>query len=183
VAFFEQAVLQPLAARGAYVVARPGPPPMYGVELEANAAEAALARMGQARAELAPGDRRVVRSLIDAGSSPALPLQLLSEIGVSRREFLWQNTLRRLLVAFVGVAELLSRSVAGDAARARELLRRSYFGGVLAVGTGPAPIDLPSLAGLPFDRLLANLAEPLLSAIHPLHREVAPRAELVGDRL
>ena len=26
VAFFEQAVLQPLAARGAYVVARPGPP-------------------------------------------------------------------------------------------------------------------------------------------------------------
>ena len=82
-----------------------------------------------------------------------------------------------------GVAELLARSVAGDAARARELLRRSYFGGVLAVGTGPAPIDLPSLAGLPFDRLLANLAEPLLSAIHPLHREVAPRAELVGDRL
>ncbi|HWD72702.1 MAG TPA: DUF6079 family protein [Actinomycetota bacterium] len=273
VAYFEQAVLQPLAARGAYVVARPGPPLIYAVELAANAAEAALARMGQARAELAPGDRRVVRSLIDAGSSPALPLQLLSEIGASRREFLWQNTLRRLLVAFVrvpelsvddaaeliaqarsigaegallvgepeleddqlaeraraiaesterlavwapnamgsedveaalelhtrrlvldqatreghteagGVVELLGRSVAGDAARARELLRRSYFGGVLALRTGPAPIDLPSLAGLPFDRLLANLAEPLRSAIHPLHREVAPRAELVGDRL
>ena len=273
VAYFEQAVLQPLAARGAYVVARGGPPPIYAVELEANAAEAALAMMSQARAELAPGDRRIVRSLIDAGSSPALPLQLLSEIGVSRREFLWQNTLRRLLVAFVrvpelsvddaaelvaqarsigaegallvgepelednrlaeraraiaggterlavwapsamrgedieaalelhtrrlvldqatreghtetgGIVELLGRSAAGDAARARELLRRSYFGGVLALRTGSAPIDLPSLAGLPFDRLLANLAEPLLSAIHPLHREVAPRAELVGDRL
>ncbi|HMC07729.1 MAG TPA: hypothetical protein VKL22_00190, partial [Actinomycetota bacterium] len=82
-----------------------------------------------------------------------------------------------------GIVELLERSAAGDSARARELLRRSYFGGTLAAGKGAARIDLPSLAGLPFDRLLANLAEPLLSGIHPLHREVAPRAELVGDRL
>ncbi len=277
-AFFEEAVLRPLAARGAYVVAKPGMPSVYSVELEANAAETALARMTQARAELAPGDRRVVRTLIDMGSSPALPLQLLADVGPSRRELLWQNTLRRLLVAFVrvpeltvadaqefvaqarsigaegavligepelageggggddlgqqaravaeatgrvaiwapcalgpddsesalelharrvvltqakveghteagGLSDLLERSAQGDAARARELLRRSYFGGILAAGGGAAPVDLPSLAGLAFDRLLANFAEPLLSAIHPRHREIAPQGELVGERL
>ncbi|MHB1536027.1 MAG: hypothetical protein ACYC1D_15735, partial [Acidimicrobiales bacterium] len=44
-------------------------------------------------------------------------------------------------------------------------------------------VDLPSLAGLPFERQLPRLADPLLSGLHPLHRQVAPRGELVGDRL
>lgn len=272
VAYLERAVLEPLVARGAYVVDRAGPPRVYTVELEADAAEVALARQAQARAELSPGDRRAVRTLIERGSSATLPLRLLADIGPARREFLWQNTLRSLLVLPVrvpelsaadvaalvaqaralgaegcllvaepetdddpvarartlagagervaiwapqalaaeavdvamelhcrrlvleqaraegrtepgGLVEFLERSSAGDEARAREVLQRAYFSGGVASGHGAAEVDLPSQAGLPFERLLVSLADPLLSRLHPLHRDVAPRAELVGERL
>jgi hypothetical protein len=254
-------------------MSRAGPPRTYTVELEADAAEVALARQAQARAELSPGDRRVARTLVELGSSSTLPLQLLVDVGPSRREILWQNTLRSVLVvpvrlpeltvadvaAFVhqarslgaegcllvaepelddggiverartlaasservaiwvprplgrdgvevalelharrvvldaarsegrnedgGLVEFIERSAAGDDSRAREVLQRSYFSGVVASGAGAAEVDLPSLAGLSFDRLLVSLADPLLSRLHPLHRDVAPRGELVGERL
>lgn len=273
VAYLERAVLVPILTRGAYVVARSGPPRVYTVELEADAAEVALARQAQARAELSPGDRRVVRTLVELGSSPTLPLQLLTDVGPARRELLWQNTLRSLLVVALrvpelappdlaplvaqarslgaegcllvaepevdagdlvamaralaasservaiwaprplaadevdvavelhsrrlvleqaraegrtepgGLVELLERSSAGDQARAREVLQRAYFSGVVASGPGAAEVDLPSLAGLPFERVLVSLADPGLSRLHPLHRDVAPRGDLVGERL
>jgi hypothetical protein len=82
------------------------------------------------------------------------------------------------------VVDVLSRQNETDAAQAREILRRLYFQGQLvhggAEGDGP---DLPSLSGLPFDRQLAGLAGPLLTALHPRHGEVMPRRELVGERL
>jgi hypothetical protein len=273
VSYLERAVLEPLVARGAYVVDLAGSPRRYTVELEADAAEVALARQAQARAELAPGDRRVVRTLVELGSSPTLPLRLLADVGPARREFLWQNTLRSLLVVPVripelveadvaalvaqaralgaegcllvaepetegtdlvgraralaasgervavwvpqplaaasvevavelhcrrlvleqaraegrteagGLVEFLERSAAGDEARAREALQHAYFSGAVASGEGAAAVDLPSQAGLAFERLLVSLADPLLSRLHPLHRDVAPRGELVGERL
>lgn len=273
VSYLERAVLEPLVARGAYVVDRSGPPRAFTVELEADAAEVALARQAQARAELSPGDRRAIRTLVELGSSPTLPLRLLADVGPARREFLWQNTLRSMLVVPVrvpelaeadvatlaaqarslgaegcllvaepeaddvelvarartlaasaervaiwvpqplsaeavdlavelhsrrlvvdraraegrteagGLVEFLERSAAGDEARAREALQRAYFSGVVASGPGAAEVDLPSQAGLPFERLLVSLADPLLSRLHPLHRDVAPRGELVGERL
>ncbi|MGI8807176.1 MAG: DUF6079 family protein [Acidimicrobiales bacterium] len=273
VAYLERAILEPLVARGAYVVDRAGPPRVFTVELDADAAEVALARQAQARAELSPDDRRAVRTLVELGSSPTLPLRLLADIGPARREFLWQNTLRSMLVVPVrvpelaeadvaklvaqarslgaegcllvaepetddvdivhmartlassgervtiwapqpfaaealdvalelhsrrlvleqaraegrtepgGLVEFLERSAAGDEARARETLQRAYFSGVVASGHRAAEVDLPSQAGLPFERLLLSLADPLLSRLHPLHRDVAPRGELVGERL
>jgi hypothetical protein len=276
VAYLEQAVLAPLVARGAYVVARTGPPPTYTVELEADAAEVALARIAQVRAEVGPGDRRIVRSLVELGSWPTLPLQLLADMGPSRRELLWQHTLRTVLVALVrvaelgpadldtlagqaqavgaegcvlvgelepdapglhhlldraqslvgdrpgvavwvpaplgpaatdaaldlhtrrlvleqaraegrteagGLVELLERMGGGDAVRAQDLLREAYFGGAVAYGPGGGRVDLASLSGLPFERLLVTLADPLLSRLHPLHHQVAPRGDLVGERL
>ncbi len=273
VSYLERAVLEPIVARGAYVVARAGPPPVYAIELTADAAEVALARQAQVRAELSPDDRRVVRTLVELGSSPTLPFQLLTDVGPARREFLWHNTQRSLLVVPVrapelteadvaalvaqaralgaegclllaelemgadggleravalaasservtlwapqrltgeavdvavelharrlvlaqaraegrteagGLVEFLERSTAGDEARAREVLQRAYFSGAVVSGAGAASVDLPSLAGLPFERLLLPLADPLLSRLHPLHRDVAPRGELVGERL
>ncbi len=274
VVYLEQAILSPLAGRGAYVVARPGRLPTYSVELEADAAVLSQARVAQARTELALGDRRVIRTLVELGSSPALPLQLLSEVGPARRELLWQNTLRSMLVGMVRIAELspgeaadvvaqaravgaegcllvseiepegtgalvkaahqlardggrlalwvpalprpeeteillelhsrrlvleaaraegraepgglvdfLERAGEADAARAREVLRRCYFGGQIVYPYETAVADLPSLAGLPFERQLAALVDPLLAGLHPRHREVAPRGELVGERL
>ncbi|MDP9389629.1 MAG: DUF6079 family protein, partial [Actinomycetota bacterium] len=269
-AYLEQAILEPLVDRGAYVVTKPGPPPTYTVEPEADASLVAATRVAQARAEVAPGDRRLVATLVELGSSPALPLQLLGELGTSRREVLWQNTLRAVLVGTVRVLELtpdeavrlaaqarsagatgcllvgeielheaaaaaeraaslvsatdrlavwvpdalrpderdallavharrlvlrasraegrddlvevLERAAEADAAVAREILRRAYFEGrVHYPARGGA--DLPSLAGLAFERQLARLADPLLAGLHPRHREVAPRGELVGERL
>ncbi len=270
VGYLEQAVLAPLAGRGAYVVAS-GSPPTYTVELEADAAAVAGARITQARAELVPGDRRAVRTLLELGSSPSLPWQLLADVGVARREFLWQNTLRSLLVGLVrvpeldgddaatlvaqarsagasgcllvaepepddpdvavraksaaserlavwvpapftpdeletilelhsrrlvldrarsegrtepgGLVEFLERAASADAARARELLHRAYFAGTVAYVPGGGDADLPSLAGLPFERQLVPLASPLLNRLHPRHRDIAPRGELVGERL
>ena len=285
VTYLEREVLQPLAARGAYVVSKPGSPgspPAYAVELEANAAEMALARTRQARAELAAGDRRVVRSLLALGSTPSLPLEALAASGPAARDVLWHLTHRRLLVVLARVPELTAdearrlveqaraidaegvfvigevelgsematgptsgsgstdrlgdqaRALAGsverlaiwvpspltpgeeeaaleiqarrmvlgqskaegdgnlvevvarlagnDAARAGELLRRAYFGGTVAVARAASPADLQSLAGLPFERVLSNLADALLAAIHPRHREIAPRDEALGTR-
>ena len=270
-AYLEQAILAPLVERGAYVVAKPGLPPAYAVEPEADAALVAAARLAQARAEVAPGDRRLVATLVELGSSTSLPLQLLGEVGASRREILWQNTLRTVVVATarvlevdadealrsvdqaraVGAAgclligeielaeamgaaeraaslvgatdrlaiwvpdalrpgesealltvharrlallsaraeglgelvEVLERTADADVAVTREILRRTYFEGQVRYPAAGAGVDLPSLAGLPFERQLARLADPLLSGLHPRHREVAPRGELVGERL
>jgi hypothetical protein len=271
--YLELAVLGPLVDRGAYVVATGEAPPRYTVALQADASVVAQARLTQARAEFAPGDRRLIDTLVELGSTPVLPLQLLGELGMSRRELLWQNTLRSLLVGTVrlpeltvddaanlvaqaraagaeacllvaepeiateredadlaeharrlttvgrlaiwvpsaldsrtqdvlldiharrdvleraraegvgGLVEYLERASEADAARAREALRHSYFGGQVGYPDRAAAVDLPSLAGLPFERQLPGLAEPLLAGLHPRHREVAPRGQLVGDRL
>ena len=272
VTYLERVILEPLAARGAFVVARPGVATTYAVELEADAAVAAGNRVDQARSELSPGDRRLVATLVELGSTAAFPLFLQADIGMSRRQLLWQNTLRTLMVGVVRLAELTSedaarmvndarakgaegclligevelegagrvadearlivtgagmdrlaiwapaplspeehttlldmhsrrlalaaarqegrgdlvaffeRSSDADAAQAREILRRLYFGGQVLY-PGGAGHDLPSLAGLPFERQLVGLADPLLAALHPRHREVMPRGELVGERL
>ena len=293
--YLEQAVLQRLATRGAYVVQEPGPPATYRVELGADAALVVRERLAAARAELSPGDRRLVATCAEVGSSPALPLQLLAEVGASRRETLWQNTLRAVVVGTARVLELgpaevqelarsaleagaegclivgeleptdaaaaleharrlaaapppvgrgtpdgakrqeelpgrvafwvpaalsaeevdtlldihsrrivlaaardegrgdlaavLEQASEADQALARELLRRAYFSGRVvypppAAGTtAPAGPDLPSIAGMTFERQLPHLVEPLLSGLHPRHLEVAPRGELVGERL
>jgi hypothetical protein len=271
VAYLEQAVLAPLTRRGAYLVADPGPPATYRVEVGADAAVVAEGRVAQARAETRPSDRRVVATLSRLGSSPTLPLQLLSEVGTARRELLWHNTLRSVLVATgrvmemtpddvealaaraaaagaegcllvaevepgegneaprraralagatdrlvawvpavpseeeqstmldlhargvvadaarragdEGIADVLARSAGADTARARELLRRLYFDGELVHAGAAAPMDLPSIAGVAFERQLPSLVDPLLSGLHPLHRQVAPRGELVGEGL
>jgi hypothetical protein len=270
VAYLEHAILEPLVTGGTYLVAKEG---TYTVELAADAALVARTRVAQARAELSPGDRRLVRTLVELGSTPALPFQLASELGMTRREFLWQNTLRSLFVGTTRVLELtpdevtdlvgrarragaegcllisevevveasearrraavlaggtdrlavwvpdalkaderdalldlhsrrlvleeargegrsdlvqvLERNVEADAAPARELLRRLYAEGTVVYsgeGSSSGP-DLPSLAGMPFERSLGPLADPLLGRLHPRHREVMPRGELVGDRI
>ncbi|MDP9069693.1 MAG: DUF6079 family protein, partial [Actinomycetota bacterium] len=259
--YLEQAILEPLVDRGAYVVAKPGPPPAYAVEPEADASLVVATKVAQAQAEVAPGDRRMVATLVELGSSPALPLRLLGEVGASRREVLWQNTLRTVVVATVRILELtaeeairsvdqartagaagcilvgelelheqaaaaeraaslvaltdrlaiwvpdalrpderagllavharrlvlraaradgrddlvevLERASEADVAVAREILRRAYFDGQVRYPTPGAAVDLPSLAGLPFERQLARLADPLLAGLHPGHREVA----------
>lgn len=279
VSYLQEAVLRPLAERGAYVVAEGGPPPTYRIDAGADAALVFAARVAQAHAELNPADRRLVATLAELGSSPVLPFQTLQELGWSRRELLWHNTLRSVVVgttrlvelgpddagtavarardagaegcllvaepeltpsdaadalaaarAAVGRADRLavwvpatpahdehdrlldlharrqvldqvgrdgqselvevgSRTAEPEAAVARELLRRLYFEGqvVYAPPSGQlleaAGVDLPSLAGLPFERQLPRLVDPLLSRLHPLHGQVAPRSELVGERL
>ncbi|MGH9074727.1 MAG: DUF6079 family protein, partial [Acidimicrobiales bacterium] len=79
VAYLERAVLEPIVQRGAYVVAEAGPPATYAVELGADAALVARTRVAQARAETSPSDRRLVATLVELGSSPVLPLQLLAQ--------------------------------------------------------------------------------------------------------
>jgi hypothetical protein len=119
-------------ARGAYVVALPGEAgdaTRYTVEVEADAAVLAGARLAQARAELQPGDRRTTHTLLELGSSPSLPLQLLSEVGPARRELLWHNTLRSLVVGLVRLSEL----DADDAATAVESARAAGAEGTLLV--------------------------------------------------
>ncbi len=272
VAYLEGVVLGPLVARGAYVVAGPGVPTTYSVEVGADAAVALEARVSSVRTELNPADRRMVATLIELGATPNLPLDLMGKVGFARRELLWQNTLRLVTVGLARVTdmtppeveklvsqargcgaegalvvaepelgdgedlgpraralagptervaiwapappapeevealadlhsrrlvreqalsegrselvELLDRSREADGARAREILRRLYFSGTVVAGEGPASEkpDLPSLAGLSFDRQLPSLVGPLLSRLHPAHARVAPRGELVGQR-
>ncbi|MGH9114783.1 MAG: DUF6079 family protein, partial [Acidimicrobiales bacterium] len=291
VTYLEAAVLGPLAERGAYLVVHPGPPATYEVDAGADATLVFAARARQVRAELHRSDRRLVSALAELGSTPSMPLETLLQLGPSRRELLWQNTLRALLVSTARLAELApgeaedlaaraaaigaegclliaepeltnadvdtavasareaaartgrlaawvpaaltdaehdtlldivarrtvlagarrdaqsdlvevaERAAEPDAALARELTRRIYFEGSvvypppvaaagaragtipLAPAASAAAVDLPSLAGLAFERQLPRLAEPLLSGLHPVHRQVAPRGELVGERL
>ncbi|MGH8981189.1 MAG: hypothetical protein ACRDWE_09255, partial [Acidimicrobiales bacterium] len=248
------------------------------VDAGADAALVFSAMVAETRAELHRSDRRLVATLTELGSTPSLPLATLTELGSSRRELLWQNTLRALVVdtarltetseddAFAEVAkareagaegrlvvaelELTAQDAAdaaaaaraaadatgrlvvwlpalpsetdherlldlhsrrqaldharraneteivaagerageADATMAREILRRLYFEGTLAYPTGGEllpvpPADLASLSGLAFERQIPRLADPLLARLHPLHASIAPRGELVGDRL
>jgi hypothetical protein len=111
VAYLERAILEPITERGAYVVATPGPPTTYGIQLDADVTLVARARAAQMRAELTAGDRRQVVTLCELGSSPQLPLQLLGEVGIARRQLLWQNTQRALLVGTVRTLELTADDV------------------------------------------------------------------------
>jgi hypothetical protein len=103
-AYLDQAILRPLADSGAYVVAKAGG--VYTVELGADAAAVARTRVAQARAELSPGDRRIVSTLVELGSAPTLPLKLIFEIGWARRQVMWQNTQRSVTVGSGRVLEL-----------------------------------------------------------------------------
>ncbi len=285
-AYLEAVVLRPAVERGAYVVAHPGPPPTYEVDAAADAALVFAGRVSQVRAELHPGDRRLVATLSALGSTTSVPLETMVRLGASRRELLWHNTLRSLVIDVARVIELTTqdaqsrvararsagaegcllvgeieltaheladataaaeaaaaaagrlvlwlpasptqdeldtlvdlharRQVVEDARRsghselvevgeraaeadvslARDLVRRLYFDGTLICSPagdgalwqdgevpGGAPVDLPSLAGVAFERLLPRLADPLLSRLHPLHAQLAPRGELVGEHL
>ncbi len=278
--YLEAAVLRAAVERGAYVVTHHGPPRTYEADAGADAALVFAARVAETRAELHRSDRRLVATLAELGSTPTLPLDTLGQLRPSRRELLWQNTLRSLVVDTVRLSELspddaetmVSHALAAgaegclvvaepeltavdaaeaavaaetaatstrrlaiwvpacptetehdtmldlharrhvldearragltdlvsageqmceaDTAVARELLRRLYFDGAIVYppsSDGERPrspdLDLPSLAGLAFERQLPRLADPLLSRLHPLHAEVAPRGELVGERL
>ena len=279
-AYLEAAVLRATVEQGAYVVTHPGPPRTYEADAGADAGLVFAARVAEARAEVHRSDRRLVATLAALGSTPTLPLDTLGQLGPSRRELLWQNTLRSLVVDTARLTELSSAdaetmvthalaagaegclvvaepeltavdaaeaTVAAEAAAsstrrlavwipacpteaehdtlldlharrqvldqarqagladlvtageqvceadtalARELLRRLYFDGSLVYPPTPGgelprtpDLDLPSLAGLAFERQLPRLVDPLLSRLHPLHAEVAPRGELVGERL
>ena len=272
--YLERAVLQPLAAHGAYVVARgSAEAATYSVELEADASLAAHARLRQIRTELTLDDRRPIEALIELGSSQVLPLGTLRRSGRTRRDVIWQNTLRPVVVALArlgdltpgdrrdllgsmegagaevclvvaepegglrpavelaerlveesdrlavwlpdaltdeevefafelfsrrllldqareegqvkagGLVDFLQRSAESDGARAREIVHRCFFqGGVVSSLPGVAP-ELPSLSGLPFDRVLPRLVAPVLHGLHPRHQQVQPLAALVGERL
>ena len=82
-----------------------------------------------------------------------------------------------------GLVEFLERSAAGDEARAREVLQQAYFSGAVARGSGRPRSTCRRWPGWRSSALLVSLADPLLVSLHPLHREVAPRGELVGERL
>jgi Family of unknown function (DUF6079) len=106
-AYLEQAVLEPLAGHGAYVVAHPGgAAATYEVELEADAGLTVARLAEQERARLQPDDRRVVETLLDLGGSPALSVGLLGQAGRARRQVIWQNTLRHVLVTVARLPEL-----------------------------------------------------------------------------
>ena len=270
VSYLEEVVLRPLVARGAYVVATPGPPATYTIEAGADAALVLEARLGAVRAELNLADRRMVATLVELGAAPNLPLDLMGKMGFARRGLMWQNTERLVTVGLARVAEMgppdveglvaqargcgaegvlvvaelelvdaldleqraralvgpagrlavwvpappsleeldalselhsrrlvrdqalsegrsdlvevLDRSADADRARAREILRRLYFSGVVVAGEGAEAADLPSLAGLSFESQLSQLVGPLLSRLHPGHIRIAPRGELVGQR-
>ncbi|MDP9074498.1 MAG: ATP-binding protein, partial [Actinomycetota bacterium] len=119
IAYLERAILEPLVARGAFVVAKPGPPTTFGVELEADAAVVAANRVNQARTEISPADRRQVATLVRLGSSPTLPLQVVADVGIARRELLWHNTLRSVLVGTARLAELSAQDAADAVSKAR----------------------------------------------------------------
>ncbi|MHB1536026.1 MAG: DUF6079 family protein [Acidimicrobiales bacterium] len=121
VAYLEAAVLAPMAERGAYVVAHPGPPTTYEVDAGADATLVFQARAAQVRAELNRSDRRLVSTLTELGSGPWMPFQLLAQLGLSRRELLWQNTLRTLLVTTSRALELTASDADALVARAREI--------------------------------------------------------------
>ena len=112
VAYLEQVVLAPLVRRGAYVVENAGEPATYSVEAGADAAVALEARLAAARAEMNEADRRMVSTLVELGSAPNLPLDLMKTAGPSKRELSWQNTRRYLTVLLARVAEWSPEDVA-----------------------------------------------------------------------
>jgi hypothetical protein len=120
VAYLEQVILTPLVGRGAYIVENAGEAATYSVEAGADAAVALEARLAAARAELNESDRRMVATLVELGSSPNLPLDLMKTAGPSKRELSWQNTRRYLTVLLARVAEWSPADVAAavEAARA-----------------------------------------------------------------
>jgi hypothetical protein len=112
VAYLEQVILTPLVGRGAYIVENAGEAATYSVEAGADAAVALEARLAAARAELNESDRRMVATLVELGSSPNLPLDLMKTAGPSKRELSWQNTRRHLTVLLARVAEWSPADVA-----------------------------------------------------------------------
>ena len=105
--YLDRAVLGPLAAHGAYVVARGSPPATtYSVELEADASLTARTRLEQLRTELTLEDRRPIETLTELGSSHVLPLGTLRRSGRGRRDVIWQNTLRSVVVTSARLADL-----------------------------------------------------------------------------
>ncbi|HXM58681.1 MAG TPA: DUF6079 family protein, partial [Candidatus Dormibacteraeota bacterium] len=122
--YLERAVLEPLAAHGAYVVAHAGgPAPTYEVELEADAGLAVARLVEQERARLQPDDRRVVEMLLDLGGTPALSPSLLRQAGRSRRQVIWQNTLRHVLVTVARAGDLAVAAELGELVTAMERTR------------------------------------------------------------
>lgn len=119
VAYLEKAVLAPLVARGAYVVATAGSPPAYRIEPGADAAVVLRSRIDQARAELHEADRRMVWTLVELGSTDKLPLALMGQVGFARREVFWQNTLRSVLAGVARVVDLGPGDAADLVGRAR----------------------------------------------------------------
>jgi Family of unknown function (DUF6079) len=111
--YLARAVLEPLAAHGAYVVelAPPGVAASYEVALEADAALTAARLLEQARAQLEPEARRVIDSLMELGASTSVPLGLLREGGRSRRQVIWEHTLRQVLVTSARLPELGQRDL------------------------------------------------------------------------
>jgi Family of unknown function (DUF6079) len=105
--YLAEAVLEPIAGHGAYIVARPrGHLPTYEVELESDAGLTVARLVEQERARLPPDDRRIVDTLLDLGGTPALSVGLIREAGRSRRQVIWQNTLRHVLVVVARLSEL-----------------------------------------------------------------------------
>ena len=102
-----------MAAHGAYVVelAAPGVAATYEVALEADAALTAARLLEQARAQLQPEARRVTEGLMELGASTSVPLGLLREGGRSRRQVIWEHTLRQVLVTSARLPELGHRDL------------------------------------------------------------------------
>src|SRR5215472_115041 len=144
-AYLERAVLEPLAGHGAYVVAHPaGATTAYEVELEADAGLAVARLVEQERARLQPDDRRVVETLLDLGGSPALSVSLLGQAGRARRQVIWQNTLRHVLVTVARLPELQGPELQ-DLVAAVERTRCDAC--VVVAEPEPAMADLAHAAG------------------------------------
>jgi hypothetical protein len=105
--YLERTILEPLVGHGAYVVEHAGPSATtYEVALEADASLTAARLMEQVRGQLQPDDRRVIEALIELGGSPSLSIDLLRKAGRSRRQVIWQQTLRHLVVIAGRLPEL-----------------------------------------------------------------------------
>ena len=58
-------------------------------------------------------------TLVQLGSTPSLPLDLMRQVGFARRELLWQNTLRMVMVGFARVADTTPADVEALVSQAR----------------------------------------------------------------
>ena len=114
------------------------------MELEADAGLTVSRLVEQERARLQPDDRRVVETLLDLGGSPALSVGLLGQAGRARRQVIWQNTLRHVLLTVARLPELGAQGVdelVGAAERAR------CEAAVVIAEPEPAVPDLEAVAG------------------------------------